>query len=78
VRVIGEEGESTAADFVKPLSASKDADDDVVELRTGPEKETAVDGSAGDLDQGPAFGDVTESSSHAQIRRKITHESSSP
>jgi hypothetical protein len=37
-----------------------------------------VDGSAGNLDQGPAFGDVTESSSHAQIRRKIGPQSSSP
>jgi hypothetical protein len=45
---------------LKAGGASEDADDDVVELRTGPEEEAAVDGSAGDLDQGPAFGDVTE------------------
>jgi hypothetical protein len=64
VEMIGEKGKTATADFVEPLGASEDADDDVVELRTGPEKETAVDGSAGDLDQGPAFGDVTESSSH--------------
>jgi len=78
VEVIGEKGKAAAADFVEPLGASEDADDDVVELRTGPEEVAAVDGPAGDLDQGPAFGDVTESSSHAQIRRKITPESSSP
>jgi len=78
VKMIGQEGKSTAADFVKALGAAEDADDDVVELRTGPEKETAVDRPAGDLDQGPAFGEVTESSSHAQIRRKIAPESSSP
>ena len=78
VKMIREEGKTAAADFVKTLGASEHADDDVVELRAGPEKETAVDGPAGDLDQGPAFGYVTESSSHAQIRRKIDPESSSP
>jgi hypothetical protein len=62
--MIGQEGKSAAADFVKTLGASEDADDEVVELRTGPEEEAAVEGPAGDLDQGAAFGDVTESSSH--------------
>ena len=36
--------------------ASEDADHEVVELRAGPEKEAALGGAAGDLDEGPAFG----------------------
>jgi hypothetical protein len=43
---------------VETLGASEDADDDLVELRTGPEEEAAVKGPAGDLDKGAAFGDV--------------------
>jgi hypothetical protein len=50
--------------------AALDTCDDVVEHRAGPKEETAVEGPAGDLDEGTAFGDVAESSAHAYIRRK--------
>jgi hypothetical protein len=52
----GDEG--AAADLVESLGASEDAGHEVVELRARPEKETAVEGAAGDLDEAPAFGDV--------------------
>jgi hypothetical protein len=41
MKVVGEERETAAADLVEALDASEDADDDVVELRTGPEEKAA-------------------------------------
>ena len=61
----------TDADRVHPLGPGQDAEDDLVERLAGAKEETAVDGPAGDLDQGTAFGDVAESSAHTLIRRKI-------
>ena len=58
------------ADRVHPLGPGQDAEDDLVERLAGAKEETAVEGPAGDLDQGTAFGDVAESSAHALIRRK--------
>jgi hypothetical protein len=46
------------------LGPAEDAHDDVVEHRAGSKEETAVEGPAGDLDEGTAFGDVAESSAH--------------
>jgi hypothetical protein len=43
----------------------QDADDDVVDGRVRAKEETALEGSAGDLDESPAFGDEPESS-HAR------------
>jgi len=40
------------ADRVLPLGPAEDADDDVVERRAGSKEETAVEGPAGDLDEG--------------------------
>jgi len=59
-----------AAERVHPLGPGQDAEDDLVERQAGAKEETAVEGPAGDLDQGTAFGDVAESSAHALIRRK--------
>ena len=56
--MVRQEDEGAAADLVESLGASEDADDEVIELRRGPEKETAVKGAAGNLDKAPAFGDV--------------------
>jgi len=40
------------------LGSAEDADDDLVDQRTGAQKETAVDGAAGDLDEGTKGRDV--------------------
>jgi hypothetical protein len=45
------------AHLVAALGPSQDADDDLVELPARPKEETAVDGAAGDLDQGTAVWD---------------------
>ena len=58
---------TAATDLVEALGPSQDADDDLVERPAGPKEETAVDRSAGDLDQGTAFGDVAESSAHTGV-----------
>jgi hypothetical protein len=58
VKMVRQERETAEADSIESLCASEDADHEVVELRAGPEKETAVKGSAGDLDEASAFGDV--------------------
>jgi len=54
------------------------ADDDLVEVPAGPKEEAALEGPAGDLDQGTAFGDEAKGSAHTRIRRKTTPESCSP
>ena len=60
---------STNTDGILLLGSSQDADDDVVDDRVRAKEETALEGSAGDLDKGAAFGDEPESS-HAPNRRK--------
>jgi hypothetical protein len=57
VHVIGGKYEGTGADWVLPLGPAEDAEDDVLELLARAKEETAVEGAAGDLDEGPAFGD---------------------
>jgi hypothetical protein len=69
---------AAATDFVEALGSSQDADDDFVERPAGPEEVTAVEGPAGDLDQGTAVRYVAQSSSHEGIRRKNGLQSSSP
>jgi len=46
-------------DGIQPERSAEDAEDDLVQRRAGPQEVTAVDGAAGDLDEGPAFGDET-------------------
>jgi len=75
--VPGEKEISANADWVRLLGPGQDADDDVVDVRAGAKEETAVEGPAGDLDEGAAFGDVTESS-HTPIKRKNRSRSCKP
>ena len=42
--------------------------DDLVELETGAEEVPSLHGAAGDLDQGPAFGDEAQSSRHIPLK----------
>jgi hypothetical protein len=56
-------------DAVAALGPPEDADDNLVELPAGTKEETAVDRTAGDLDQGTLVWDVAKSSAHAGIRR---------
>jgi hypothetical protein len=56
--VIGAKHIAAATDFVEALGPSQDTDDDLVERPAGPEEETAVEGPAGDLDQGTAVRNV--------------------
>jgi len=74
----GDKYERADPDVVQPLGSPEDAGDDLVDLPTGTEEVAALHGPAGDLDQGSAFGDEAKSSAHAQIRRKIGPQSSSP
>jgi hypothetical protein len=69
---------ATATEFVETLGPPEDADDDLVEVPARPEEETALEGPAGDLDQGTRLRDVTELSCHAPIRRKTTPKTCSP
>ena len=46
------------------LSPAEDAEDDVVELGAGPEEEAALNGSAGNLDEGASFRDESQSPGH--------------
>jgi len=55
----GEKRVGADRDGIQPERSSKDAEDDLVQRRAGPQEVTAVDGAAGDLDEGPAFGDET-------------------
>jgi hypothetical protein len=50
------------AKTLQPLGSPQDSNDDLVELRAGTEEMAALDGAAGDLDEGLAFGDESESS----------------
>src|SRR3954463_1012070 len=59
-------GEHVAADahLVEALGPPEDAEDDLVELPAGPKEETAVEGAAGDLDEGSAVWDKAKWSAH--------------
>jgi hypothetical protein len=74
VVVRGGEHVPADADVVESLGPSQDADDDLVELPAGPKEETAVEGPAGDLDQGTAVWDEAKSSAHPHNKRKTGHE----
>ena len=78
VIVVGSEHVATEADSVETLSPAQDTGDDLVEVPAGPEEEAALEGPAGDLDQGTAVGDEAKGSAHALIRRKMTPETCSP
>ena len=65
VEVVRHEDIAHEIDRVKPLSASEDATNDVVELRGGHEQQTPLDGSAGHLDEGPAVWDEAQMATHA-------------
>ena len=44
---------------VQPFRPRQDTDDDLPDVGTRCEKQTALDGAAGHLDEGPAFWDMT-------------------
>jgi hypothetical protein len=50
-------GDSRPASLEESLGASEDTDDDLIELLAGEQKQSSVDCTAGDLDQGAALGD---------------------
>ena len=52
------------------LSASQDAEDDVVEL-LGRTQEASLDGAAGDLDEGPACGHKAQMATHAHYHGRL-------
>jgi hypothetical protein len=56
------------ADRVALLGSSEHSKDELVELSAGPEQEAALEGSAGDLDQGTAVWDEAESSAHTPYK----------
>src|SRR3954468_9234185 len=65
MHMIGDAHEETDPDLVVALlGPGEGPDDDLVQLGTGTEQETALEGPAGHLDQSPSFGDETESSAH--------------
>jgi hypothetical protein len=53
------------------LTSAEGAEDDVVERRPGSEKESALDGAAGDEDEGARFGEVSEFSGHTYKTEKL-------
>jgi hypothetical protein len=57
IEVVRSEGVTTTTDFVETLGSAEDAHDDLVERPAGRKEEAALEGSAGDLDQGAAVGD---------------------
>src|SRR4051812_3285760 len=65
MHMIGQPYEETDPDLVVALlGPGEGPDDDLVHQGTGTEQETAVEGTAGDLDQGSSFGDEADSSAH--------------
>ena len=66
-QVVVVRGEDVADDLdrVLTLGASEDAEDDVVELRGGAQQQAPLEGAAGDLDEGTAFGDEAQMAAHA-------------
>jgi hypothetical protein len=59
VEVVASQNITTNPSRVLPLGSAENADDDLVEQQAGSQEEPAVDGAAGHLDQGTAFGDKT-------------------
>jgi hypothetical protein len=57
-------GDSTKGEVMVSLASTEGTEDDVVERRPGPKKESALDGAAGDEDEGTGFGEVSEFSGH--------------
>src|SRR3954463_13499884 len=65
MHMIGEPYEEADPDLVVALlGPGEGPDDDLVQHGTGTEQEAAVEGTAGDLDQGSSFWDETDSSAH--------------
>jgi hypothetical protein len=60
VNMRGERSDSAKGEVMVSLTSAEGAEDDVVERRPGPEKESALDGAAGDEDEGTGFGEVSE------------------
>jgi hypothetical protein len=52
MEVAGQHADATKLQLISPLCASKDAEEEVVELGTGPEEIAPLDGPAGDEDEG--------------------------
>ena len=61
----GEEAKGNDVNGIEALCASENAEDDVVDLLGRAQEEAPLDGAAGDLDEGPAFGHETKMSAHA-------------
>jgi hypothetical protein len=47
-----------------PLTSAEGAEDDVIKRGSGTEKESSLDGAAGDEDEGSRFGEVAKFSGH--------------
>jgi hypothetical protein len=56
--VVRRDEEGRDLDWVEPLGLAEDTEHDVVESWVGPEKITALDGAAGDVDECAFFWDV--------------------
>jgi hypothetical protein len=65
---------------VASLGPGQGSHDDLVEQGTGPEEESAVDGAAGDLEEGTAFRGVSDLSGHrgAGAVKKLANASPTP
>ena len=50
-----------------PLTSAEDAEDDVVERQPGSEKESTLDGAAGDEDEGTGVRDEAKFSGHTHL-----------
>ena len=69
--MVGEPYEETDPDLVVALlGPGEGPDDDLVHQGTGTEQETAVEGTAGDLDQGSSFWDVAIRRLISPLRRR--------
>jgi hypothetical protein len=68
VEVIRGEHVPADAHLVQTLGSPEDADDDLVEHGGRPKEETALEGPAGDLDQGAIVGNEAEGAAHTRNR----------
>jgi hypothetical protein len=59
-----EHGNSDECDVVSPLGAAEDAEEAVVEVGSGLEQESSLDGPAGDGDEGVRVGYAAKFSGH--------------
>ena len=64
VKMRGERSDGTEGEVMVSLTSAEGAEDDVVERRSGSEKESTLDGAAGDEDEGARFGYVSKFSGH--------------